>query len=73
MRWFKGAAALAAACLLAGCSAAPAGVEDLLRAPQLDGQQNEVERPSRSWVTTHSPFTDSSTARWTFWPLAVLT
>ena len=44
MRWFKGAAALAAACLLAGCSAAPAGVEDLLRAPQLDGQQNEVEK-----------------------------
>ena len=44
MRWFKGAAALAAACLLAGCGAAPAGVEDLLRAPQLDGQQNEVEK-----------------------------
>lgn len=44
MRWFKGAAALAAACLLAGCSATPAGVEDLLRAPQLDGQQNEVEK-----------------------------
>ena len=44
MRWFKGAAALAAVCLLAGCGAAPAGVEDLLRAPQLDGQQNEVEK-----------------------------
>ena len=44
MRWIKGAAALAAVCLLAGCGAAPAGVEDLLRAPQLDGQQNEVEK-----------------------------
>lgn len=44
MRWIKEAAALVAVCLLAGCGAAPAGVEDLLRAPQLDGQQNEVEK-----------------------------
>ena len=50
MRWFKGAAALAAVCLLAGCGAAPAGVEDLLRAPQLDGQQNEVEKALRDYI-----------------------
>lgn len=44
MGWLKTAAAVAAVCCLAGCGAAPAGVEDLLRAPQLDGQQNQVEK-----------------------------
>ena len=45
MKWAKRAGALAASlCLLAGCGASPAGVEELLRAPQLDGQQDQVEK-----------------------------
>ena len=43
-------AALAAVCLLAGCGAAPAGVEELLRAPQLSGEQNRVQQALAAYL-----------------------
>lgn len=35
---------LAAVCLFSGCSMAPAGVDELLRAPQLTGEQSQVQK-----------------------------
>lgn len=35
---------LAAACLLSACGVAPAGVDELLRAPQLTGEQSQVQK-----------------------------
>lgn len=44
MKRAKIAAIVALAGLLAACGGTPTGVEELLRAPQLSGQQNQVEK-----------------------------
>ncbi len=51
MRWIRRLClALAAACLLSGCSMAPAGVDELLRAPQLTGEQSQVQKALTAYL-----------------------